>query len=327
MSEPSDWTIPIALRPRAAQLKFDLSKALRSIVQLHSEIPESAFTASILGAERSGNGIVISHAQRQMVLTIGYLITEAQNLWLTTHDGRTLAGHPFAYDQVTGFGLVLPLGELAIPSLELGSTASLKVGSDVIVAGHGDAKHSLNTKLVARHEFAGYWEYLLDEALFTSPPHPQWGGSALLTHDGKLAGVGSLLIQEVVGERTLDANMFVPIDLLKPLLSDFMQYGKAQRTTRPWLGVYAAEHTEQRVVIAGIIEHSPAHRAGLRPGDAITALDSKPVAGLADFYRKMWAYGPAGSNIPLDIQRGKREAHLSVHSASREDFLLKPTAH
>jgi S1-C subfamily serine protease len=327
MSEPSDWTIPPALQPKATQVEFDLQTALHSVVQLHSEIPEEAFTASILGTERSGNGIVIRHGEQNVVLTIGYLITEAHSVWLTTHDGQTVAGHPFAYDQVTGFGLVLPLGELNAPSLALGSAASLAVGSEVIVIGRGDAKHSLKTKLFAKREFAGYWEYLLDEALFTSPPHPQWAGTALIDHRGMLAGVGSLLIQEVVNGKAIDTNMFVPIELLTPILDDLMTRGKVRRPARPWLGVYATEQAEGRVIIAGVIENAPAHQAGLRAGDAVIAVADKQVASLGAFYRAMWAQGPAGSLIDVSAQRGKHDIKMSVHSASREDFLLRPKVH
>src|SRR5215467_4142685 len=237
MAETTEWAFPERLRPRQENLRFDLDAALQSVVLVHSEIPEEAFTAAVLGTERMGHGVVIG--SDGLVLTIGYLITEAESVWLTTIDGAVVPGHALAYDQVTGFGLVLPLGRLPVPAMERGSAASVLVGDSVTVIGHGGLEHALDARLIARREFAGYWEYLLEEALFTAPAHPQWGGTALVGQDGRLLGVGSLLVQEAAGPDTVDANMFVPIDLLEPILEDMRKFGRATRAARPWLGLYA----------------------------------------------------------------------------------------
>ncbi|HUN28105.1 MAG TPA: S1C family serine protease [Steroidobacteraceae bacterium] len=324
MAEPTEWAFPAALQPTPEQVRFDLGASLRAVVMVHAEVPEEAFTASSLGTERLGSGVVVGGDG--LVLTIGYLITEASGIWLTTNDGHVVPGHALAYDQTTGFGLILPLGPLGVGPLQRGSSHALHVGDDVIVIGHGGLAHSLNAKLIARREFAGYWEYVLEEALFTSPPHPEWGGTALLGTDGRLLGVGSLLVQEAVSGETFDANMFVPIDLLEPVLADLLRLGRSAGPARPWLGLYAAE-LHDRLIVRGLAQTGPAHRAGVRLGDSLLEVADEPVAGLADLYRKIWRVGPAGSAIPLTLGRGRETLRLHVQSADRNDFLLKPRRH
>lgn len=324
MAETSNWAFPPRLQPRPEELGFDLDAALRSVVLVHAEIPDEAFTASILGTERIGHGTVIG--ADGLVLTIGYLITEAESIWLTTHDGTVVPGHALAYDQVSGFGLVLPLGHLDVPSIERGSAAATSVGDSVIVIGHGGVEHSLDAKVISRREFAGYWEYLLEDALFTSPPHPQWGGTALVGQDGRLLGVGSLLVQETVAMETLDANMFVPIDLLEPILEDMKRLGRPARSPRPWLGMYTTP-MQGNLVVGALTQGGPAHRAGVRLGDVVLEVAGEPVADLADLFRRIWGTGSAGAEVPLTLARGKSTSRIRVTSADREDFLTKPRRH
>src|SRR5688572_14890192 len=223
MAEQKDWAFPAEMRPRPEDWRFDLDHALESVVLLRAEIPDDAFTASILGTERVGNGIVIG--RDGLVLTIGYLITEASAVWLTTNRGTVVAGDPLAYDQPTGFGLVQPLGRLGVQPIERGSAAACKAGDKVVVAGHGGRKHALQASVLAKREFAGYWEYVLDEAIFTLPAHPQWGGAALIGGDGRLLGVGSLLVEEKMQGEAVQGNMIVPIDLLDPILDTLLRTG------------------------------------------------------------------------------------------------------
>ena len=324
MSE--QWELPQALRPRQADLQCDLEAVYRSVVLLHAEASEDGYTAAFLGTERLGSGVMIRSAERRLVLTIGYLIIEAESIWLTAHDGRVVQAHPLAYDQASGFGLVQPLGTLDIPALERGSAATLGIGDRVLVIGHGGAPHSLEARLIARREFAGYWEYLLDDALFTAPPHPQWGGTALLGSDGLLLGIGSLFVQEALARERFDANMFVPVDLLEPVLEDMIELGQPRRLPRPWLGIYTAEQAD-RVLVADLIRGGPAHRAGLRPRDVIAEVAGQPVRSLPQLFRALWSVGTAGAQVPLTLQRGHESLRVSVRSANRDDFLKKPLRH
>ena len=324
MAETGNWAFPSSLQPQADELPFDLGAALDAAVLLRAEIPEDAFTAQLLGTERAGNGIVIR--EDGLVLTIGYLITEAEAIWLTTNRGTVVQGHVLGYDQATGFGLVFPLGSLGVKPIQRGSAASVSAGDDVIVAGHGGQAHSLKAKIVLKREFAGYWEYVLDEALFTTPAHPQWGGAALVGADGRLLGVGSLLVQEMVGGKTVDGNMFVPIDLLAPILDDMLKSGRASRPVRPWLGLYATE-MEGHLVVGGLAPGGPAERAGIKLGDLILEVAGERVAGLAQLFRRVWAVGPAGSEVVLSVSRRGTTHRMPIRSADRNDFLKKPRLH
>ncbi|HTL26728.1 MAG TPA: S1C family serine protease [Burkholderiales bacterium] len=324
MSDSNDWAFPTSLRPRSEELAFDLDAALESIVLLRAEIPDDAFTASILGTERVGNGIVIG--PNGLVLTIGYLITEASAVWLTTNKGTLVAGDPLAYDQPTGFGLVQPLGRLGVPHLERGSAAACKAGDKVVVAGHGGRAHALQASVLAKREFAGYWEYVLDEAIFTLPAHPQWGGAALIGADGRLLGVGSLLVEEKMQGETAQGNMIVPVDLLDPILDNLLRTGSTGRSPRPWLGMYTTE-VEHHLVVAGLAERGPGAVAGLQIGDMVLEVAGHPVSGLAGLFRSIWQLGDAGVDVPLVVTRKGEKLRFTVHSRDRADFLKKRSLH
>jgi S1-C subfamily serine protease len=323
MPEKSRRDAPPSDQPTSEEVGFDLDHALESIVGIRSTIPPDAFTAPILGVERGGSGIVIRESG--LVLTIGYLITEAESVWLTSADGRVTPAHALAYDQTTGFGLVQALDRLGLPALPLGRSSAAKTGDSVVVA--GGAGRSVRASIIGKQEFAGYWEYLLDEAIFTAPAHPFWGGAAVIGADGKLVGVGSLHIQqegEQVGRR--DINMIVPIDLLAPVLDDLLAHGRVNKPPRPWLGLYSAD-VEGRVVVINVADDGPAAAAGLREGDIITAVRDSSVEGLADFYRKVWACGPAGVEIAIEIVRNRRSMWVRLKSTDRDAALKKPPMH
>jgi S1-C subfamily serine protease len=324
MAEPSEWAFPDELQPRAEDLRFDFDAALDALCLVRAEIPEDAFTASILGTERIGNGVVIG--ADGLVLTIGYLITEATAVWLTTNQGAAVAGYPLAYDQATGFGLVQPLGALGVPPLPRGSAADASVGDAVIVAGHGGRAHALKARVFAKREFAGYWEYVLDEALFTQPAHPQWGGAALIGRDGRLLGIGSLLVQEAVGGNQVQGNMIVPIDLLEPILADMVALGRPKRPPRPWLGMYTTE-VEGHLVVAGLAPGGPADRARVAVGDLVLEVAGERVTGLAQLFRKVWSLGPPGTEVPMTLAREGAIVRARLRAADRSDFLKKPRLH
>lgn len=292
---------------------------LNSVVAVRATVPDDAFTASALGTRREGSGVVIR--DDGLVLTIGYLITEAEDVWLTTTDGRVVAAHALAYDQETGFGLVQALAPLGLPAVPLGRSSTAEIGNDVVLAdGTGQ---SLRATIVAKQEFAGYWEYLLDEAIFVAPAHPSWGGAALFDAEARLLGVGSLRLQMASGKGVVDINMVVPIDLLPPILDDLITRGQVNKPPRPWLGAFAAENNG-RVVVMSVAEGGPAAKAGLRPGDIISDIRDGEVSGLADLYRKVWSSGSAGADVPMRVVRDGREAWLRVKSADRGSFLKKP---
>jgi S1-C subfamily serine protease len=303
---------------------LDLEGISRSVVKLRAEVPEDAFTAAILGSQRTGSGVVIN--ADGMILTIGYLVTEAADVWLTTPDGRELAAHPLAYDQVTGFGLVVPLEKSDIAPVPFGSSADLGVGDAAFVVSSPDFAEPQPVQILARREFAGAWEYLLEDAIFSTPAHPHWSGAALIDGCGRLAGVGSLLVRELNAGQEINANMFVPIDLLKPILTDLTTRGRASRQPRPWLGVYAVEMTG-RVYVTGVAEGGPAQMADLREGDLISHVAHHGVATLPDFYRRLWAVGPAGTGVPLTAIRGGTRLHMNVRSVDRGELLKRPQAH
>src|SRR3954467_7794826 len=266
MAKETDWAFPAEMRPQPEDWRFDLDTALDSVVLLRSEIPEDAFTAPLLGTERAGNGVVIR--DDGLILTIGYLITEASTIWLRTNKGQVIGGFPLAYDQSTGFGLVQPLGKLGVKPLVRGSAAACRVGENVVVAGNGGRHHALKASIFAKREFAGYWEYALDEALFTAPAHPQWGGAAMIGADGKLVALGSLLVQEKVDGGNLQGNMLVPIDLLTPILDDMLKLGRPSKPPRPWLALSAPE-AGAPLAVAGLAAGGPSERAGVQVGDII----------------------------------------------------------
>jgi S1-C subfamily serine protease len=324
MSEEQTWAFPDSVQPKSSETQFDLERAFDSVVLVRAEVPEDAYSASTLGTERGGYGAVIR--EDGLVLTIGYLINEATQIWLTTNRGVLVPGYPLAYDQATGFGLIQPLGKLTVPHLQRGLAADIKVGDTVFVIGHGGRAHSLKTRVVAKQEFAGYWEYVLDEAVFTSPAHPQWGGSALLDAQGNLIGTGSLLVQHEVNGEIIHVNMFVPIDLLNPIFDSMLKTGRSPHPPRPWLGM-STQDPAGKLVVARLSPGGPASRAGVKAGDLVLGVGATPVKGLAEFFRTVWRLGTAGVDVPLTLSRGGDVIHITVKSADRNDFLRKPKLH
>jgi len=322
MAEPSNWAFPAPLQPNAAEAAFDLPRALDAVVRLSARIPDDAFTAPILGTEREGNGVVIR--DNGLIVTVGYLITEAEAIWITTNDGRVVPGHPLAFDFATGMGLVLPLQPLKLAPMPIGTAQDVRVDDDVYVIGHGGRAHALKAEVFARREFAGYWEYLLDYALFTTPPHPEWSGAALLDAGGRLVGIGSLFVQEAEDDEVRKGNMFVPIDELLPILDDLVRSGRSARPPRPWLGMYASED-DRRIVVGGVAQGGPADAAGVRKGDLVVAVADKRVSTLAELFRSVWKLGPSGTEIPITVTRNGATLSINIRSADRNDFLKKPS--
>ena len=323
MASLVEWKVPQAVQPRAEDYSYDLERTLSSVVGLHSIVPPDAFTADTLGVERAGNGVLIDDG---LVLTVGYLITEAETVWLHLGDGHVMQGHALGLDQETGFGLVQALGKIDLPALEIGLSKSADVGERVVVGGAGGRTRSLAGRIAARQEFAGYWEYVLDEAIFTYPAHPNWGGTALISGAGKLIGIGSLQLERARGGKNEHLNMVVPIDLLNPILDDLRKFGRVNRPVRPWLGVYSTE-IEDKVVVVGIAPKGPAARAEIKTGDVVVAVNGDRISTLAGMYRKIWMLGQAGVEVPLTLYRDGVTFDVRVNSSDRAKFLKGPRLH
>jgi S1-C subfamily serine protease len=326
MPSVSDWKVPAEDQPKPSDYGYDLATAVASVVGVRAEIPDDAFTAQTLGTERAGNGVLIRDSG--LVLTIGYLITEAEAIWLTPLTGPAVPGHALAYDQETGFGLIQALSRLNARPLPIGNSSHTSVGERVVVAGSGGLQRSVAARIVAKQEFAGYWEYVLDEAIFTAPSHPNWGGTAVIGPRGELIGIGSLQLEQGREKDGDDGhlNMIVPIDLLEPIIDDLLRHGRPNRPARPWLGFYAAE-IENRIVIIGVADRGPAQKAGLQAGDVVHSVAGHEPTTLASLFRHIWSLGTAGVVVPLRIYRDGRSFEQKVVSSERSRFFKVPRMH
>jgi S1-C subfamily serine protease len=323
MPSLTEWKVPPAYQPRQADYGFDLDRVLSSVVGLHSLVPADAFSAETLGTERAGNGVLIDDG---LILTIGYLITEAESVWLHLGDGRVVEGHALGVDTASGFGLVQALGHVDLEPLPLGPSAAARIGDSVVLGGAGGRTRSVASHIAAKQEFAGYWEYLLDEAIFTHPAHPNWGGTGLISSRGELIGIGSLQLEREREGKAEHVNMIVPIDLLKPVFEDLRKFGRVNKPSRPWLGMYSTE-IDNRVVVIGISAKGPAARAELKTGDVILAVKGEKVTSQAGFYRKLWSLGSAGVDVPLTVYHEGVTFDVVLASIDRFKLLKAPRLH
>ncbi|MGQ9370312.1 S1C family serine protease [Azospirillum sp. A39] len=307
----------------AAAASADPERLQAAVVRVDAVVPADTQTARTLGTERSGTGIAIDSGG--LIVTIGYTVLEAASITVTTPAGKSHPAELVAYDGVSGLGLLRAGYGFAAPPLPLGDSTAAKEGSPVIVLSRGGGPAAQPAVVVSRRPFAGYWEYLLDDAIFTTPPHPAFNGAALVDADGRLVGIGSLLVGEAVPGQPLAGNMFVPVSELTAVLGDLLAFGHRQEPPRPWLGVTLREEADW-LLVERVTAEGPAHAAGLRAGDRIVAIDGRPVGSLAVFYRALWGLGPAGVAVPLTVLRGPVPVPLTVESADRTRFLrLRPT--
>ncbi len=315
----------LLVRPaQASHLSSDMAAlVVGAMVRVVAEVPREARTADTLGPIREGNGVVIDASG--LVLTIGYLVVEATKIELTDAHNKTVPAAVIAYDHETGFGLLRAAVPLDVKPLRIGKSDEVAAGDDALAVSHAGEVVAMPVKVVSRRTFTGYWEYLLENALFTAPAHPAYGGAALVNAEGELLGIGSLLVSEPMpGAEIGLGNMFVPIDELPPILADLLDSGRAQRPDRPWIGVYTNEFMGT-VVVTSAADGGPAAKAGLTRGDVLVAVNGDKVRGMEDFLRKLWALGEAGVDVPLDVGSvTDTEAPLRrivVKSQSRYEFL------
>lgn len=298
-----------------------------AIVRIKTRVLADARTSATLGTEREGNGIIIDGANH--VLTVGYILIEADAVEVTAADGKTAPARVVGYDHATGFGLLQTTVPLAAKPLALGKSADVNESDPVLVAPFGGPNEARLAFVTSRREFAGGWEYLIESAIFTTPPILDWAGSALIDHDGKLVGVGSLLVRNTTkaaeGERALPGNMFIPIDLLKPILADLIATGRAGGAARPWLGL-ATEEVQGHLLVTRVSPEGPADKAGIRNGDIVVGIGSQAVTSHGDFYRKVWSLGSAGVDVSLKVLQGADLREVKLRSIDRvEYFRVKPT--
>ncbi|MBI2295607.1 MAG: serine protease [Betaproteobacteria bacterium] len=291
---------------------------LDAVVKLSIKALPEARTAENLGAEREGSGVVLD--DRGLILTIGYLILEAGSILVMTGDGRVFPASVVGYDHATGFGLVR--AGLSCRPVEVGNSADVRELATVLVAAHGAAGGASRACVVSQRRFTGWWEYMIEGGIFTAPPRFEHSGAALLDAEGRLVGVGSLWVSDAleVGA-AFPGNMFVPIDLLKPLLDDLLATGRRREPPRPWLGVYS-EEIEGHVVVTRVLADSPADKAGLFRGDIILGVGGEAIGHQSEFYQRLWASGEAGASVVLHVLHKKAVRQLSVHSADRMEYLL-----
>ncbi|HET6522775.1 MAG TPA: S1C family serine protease [Geminicoccaceae bacterium] len=300
---------------------------LAAVVHVRAEIPRDARTADTLGTEREGSGVVID--TNGLVLTIGYVILEAMAVDVVGSDGTRVPASVVAYDHESGFGLLRATADLGVEPMPLGDSGAIEPIRPALVVSNTGELSVQAVYVVDRREFAGYWEYLLDGALFTAPPHRDFAGAALVGPDGRLLGVGSLFVGDALGgsrRRQLVGNMFVPVDALKPILADLLADGRRGDPPRPWLGLTLREIQGGRVHVTRVVPDGPAARAGMEAGDTIVGVGGDEVRGLADFYRKVWSRGEAGASVPLNLLRGVTTAETVVESGDRYRWLrLRPS--
>jgi serine protease Do len=295
-----------------------------AVVRIKTHINPDGRTVANLGLEREGSGIVIG--SDGLVLTIGYLMVEAHAAEVVTNDGRTVPADVVGYDHETGFGLLRAGAPLNLRPMGLSKSADLREKDPVLVASHGGPGMVAPAHVAGVREFAGSWEYLLDGAIFTTPAHPAWSGAALINREGKLVGVGSLIVRDAAGKGDGEpGNMFVPIDRLPPILADLIAEGRVSGPARPWLGV-SVEEIAGRLLVARVTQGGPAEKAGVQRGDILTGVAGETAKNLGDFYRKVWAQGGAGAVVPLDVLRDSQARRIDVESINRLDHLkLKST--
>jgi S1-C subfamily serine protease len=315
-AESSD-SKPEALDPPAAE-PLDAKQLFAAIVKVQTRAVPNARSTSTLGAERDGSGIVIG--EDGLILTIGYLLIEADDVKIVDRGGRTLPAKIVAYDHATGLGLIRAAAPLSAKPVPFGDSARLAEKDPVMIINNGGPEDATLAIVVSRRQFTGSWEYLLEQAIFTSPPAANWSGAALVDPNGRLLGVGSLIVRDAMGgERELPGNMFVPIDVLKPVLTDMVKNGRAPGPARPWLGISTDEHAG-RVIVTRVSPEGPGERAGIKAGDIILAVGGVGVRSQAEYYRKVWDSGAAGTDIPLRMLQGIDVKELEVHSIDRVEY-------
>ena len=302
----------------AVHAEQEAEKSLDAVVEIRISVPANARTAKRFGTNRVASGVVIDTTGH--ILTIGFQTIEAETVKIVRKDQETVNATVVAYDRNTGFGLLRATSPLEVTPMPLGNSMDVKEGDPVLAASYGYEGAVQGVRVVARKEFAGPWEYLLENAIFTAPAIERFSGAALIDRNGHLVGIGYLFSQlKITDLGLMPTNMFVPIDLLKPILSDLKLLGRSKLPPRPWLGV-RTEEFYGRLVVERVVSGSPSEKAGIKSGDIILAVNKQDVHGMADFFRKVWALGKGGVDVPLRILQGVQIRDIVVHSTARSQY-------
>jgi S1-C subfamily serine protease len=303
----------------------DAEKLFRAVVTVRTQAVPGARSAVTLGREREGTGILIG--KDGLIVTIGYLIVEADQVSIVDYRGRSLPAQVIGYDHATGFGLLKAIVPIYADPIALGSSTALTERDPVLIASHTGVDDVAFAWIVSKRAFSGNWEYMLDEALWTSPPMLNWSGAGLIDRDGKLVGIGSLIVRDASGDDAkVPGNLFVPIDTLKTILPDLVAEGHRKGPPRPWLGV-AADEVQGRLIVSRVSAGGPAEEAGVQVGDIILAVNGEAVRTQSDFYRKVWTGRSAGSAVPLKLLQGADVRELSVNSIDRVQYFRPRTTY
>jgi len=300
-----------------------VEELLTAVVGVYATVPEQARTAAALGTERFGSGVVIDSSG--LIVTIGYLILEAEKVEIVLPNEELVPVEVLAYDYETGFGLLRAPDRVTILPMPLGSSSGLPPGEKLLIASYGGEQTVRPAVFTGAREFAGYWEYLLEDAMFTVPPYPRFGGAALISSSGRLVGIGSLSVADAYNgdDMIVPGNMFLPIDRLKSIMGDLLTEGRSSGPQRPWLGIYT-EEVEGMLMVRRVAADGPAMAAGIDPGDIIAAAGGIPVESMADFYRKVWVQGGPGDTISLTVVKGGEVQEVEIRSADRYQWLRPP---
>lgn len=303
--------------PAEAEFERKVEEMFTAVVRIRMKAVEDARSSETLGPTRAGSGILIEPG---WVLTIGYLVIEPDSIEVTASNRKTLPATLAGYDHATGFGLLKVQGDLGVKPLPLGDSAALAVREPVIVAPFGGQDTASLAQVTSRRRFTGSWEYLLESAIFTAPATDGWAGAALVNRELKLVGVGSLLVRNAAEpDAMLLGNMFVPIDLLKPILAQLKADGRAAGPQRPWLGL-ATEEMQGRLLVTRVSPESPADQSGIRSGDVVVSVGGQAVKTHVELYEKLWKLGAAGVEVPMKILRGVDERDVRVKSIDRFEY-------
>ena len=298
----------------------EIRKIYQSIVRIDSIVPANALTAESLGIERNGNGVVID---KHHILTIGYIVLEAEKIDVSLFNGKTIPAKVVGYDHTTGFGLLKPIIKTELSPLKLGDSDKLKNEEFAFALPYPNQGRGSAVKVVSRRPFSGWWEYYLKKPIYTYPINYSWAGTPLINRKGEILGIGSLSVGESTPGVMSLGNLFVPINILKPILSDLKKFGKRIKDIKPYFG-FSLEDSTGNVSILRVVKNGPAEKAGIFPDDIITSVNGKKINSLEDFYLTSWSYGGPGTKLKLDVKRGNENITLQVQTGDRNDYYVKP---